>query len=196
MSTRNERLITWCVVLMFILMITLPFLYAAQAGGIAYVFSGFLLNPIDGNSYLEKMYEGWKGDVKFTLPYTAEVSDGGYLFLLYIGLGHLARIMDVPRILVFHAARIIGSLVMIVSLHRFLRHTIVDRHVRLAAFSITVVGGGMGWLGLIFGLFTSDFWVAEAYPFLSSYVNPHFPLGLALLLYLFTFPKEGNVLTD
>jgi hypothetical protein len=90
-------------------MITLPYLYAAQAGGDEYVFGGFLLNPIDGNSYLAKMYEGWRGDVKFTLPYTTEVSEGGYLFLFYIGLGHLARMIDVPRILVFHAARIISS---------------------------------------------------------------------------------------
>jgi len=196
MSTRNERLVIGCVVLVFILMITLPYLYAAQAGDDAYVFGGFLLNPIDGNSYLAKMYEGWKGDVKFTLPYTAEVSEGGYLFLLYIGLGHLARIIDVHRMLLFHAARISSSLVMLASLHRFLRYTVVDRHVRLAAFTITVIGGGMGWVGLIFGLFTSDFWVAEAYPFLSSYANPHFPLGLALLLYLFTFPKKGNTLTS
>jgi hypothetical protein len=36
----------------------------------------------------------------------------------------------------------------------------------------------------LFGVVTSDFWVAEAYPFLSSYINPHFCLSLALLLWL------------
>jgi hypothetical protein len=43
---------------------------------------------------------------------------------------------------------------------------------------------GLGWLIFIFGVVTSDFWVAEAYPFLSSYVTPHFAFSLALMLWL------------
>jgi len=53
------------------------------------------------------------------------------------------------------------------------------------------MGSGLGWLLIPSGAFTADFWVAEAYPFLSMYANPHFPLGLALVLYLLT-PKPGN----
>jgi hypothetical protein len=49
----------------------------------------------------------------------------------------------------------------------------------------------MGWLALFTGAFTSDFWVAETYPFLSAYANPHFPLGLALVLWLLT-PASSN----
>ena len=49
----------------------------------------------------------------------------------------------------------------------------------------------MGWIALVFGKFTSDFWVAEAYPFLSAFSNPHFPLALALILLLLTF-TEGR----
>ena len=48
------------------------------------------------------------------------------------------------------------------------------------AFLLVSLGSGFGWLGLVG--FTSDFWVAEAYPFLASYSNPHFILGLALIL--------------
>jgi hypothetical protein len=36
----------------------------------------------------------------------------------------------------------------------------------------------------------ADFWVAEAYPFLSSYANPHFPLSLGLLLWILTPPAS------
>jgi len=178
------------VVIVFLLMITMPYLYAANVASGKYTFGGFLLNPIDGNSYLAKMYEGWRGEWRFTLPYTAEDSRGGYLFFLYLALGHLARVMGGSRILLFHLARIAASLVMLASLHRFLGSTIDDKRVILTAFSIAVLGSGMGWIALMFGLFTSDFWVAEAYPFLSAYANPHFPLGLALLLYVFTFNQD------
>lgn len=43
---------------------------------------------------------------------------------------------------------------------------------------------------MVLGIFTADFWVAEAYPFLSAYVNPHFPLGIALLLWLFSLSQR------
>ncbi|HEX9680036.1 MAG TPA: hypothetical protein VGA32_01180, partial [Anaerolineales bacterium] len=40
-----------------------------QAPGDA-VFSGFLLNPTDGFSYLAKMRQGWDGEWLFRLSYT------------------------------------------------------------------------------------------------------------------------------
>jgi hypothetical protein len=48
----------------------------------------------------------------------------------------------------------------------------------------------MGWLFVSAGLFTSDFWVAETYPFLSSYANPHFPIGLAIVLWMVKPPSH------
>ena len=55
------------------------------------------------------------------------------------------------------------------------------------------LGQDMGWLvSLASGYISGDFWIAEAYPFLSMYANPHFPLGLALLLWicLLVFKKK------
>jgi hypothetical protein len=40
----------------------------------------------------------------------------------------------------------------------------------------------LGWLVFLTGFLPADFWLAEMYPFLSMYANPHFPLGLALLI--------------
>jgi hypothetical protein len=50
----------------------------------------------------------------------------------------------------------------------------------------------MGWLMLPFGAVTSDFWVAEAYPFLSAYVNAHFPLSWRLLYLLLPIDLDGK----
>ncbi len=52
-------------------------------------------------------------------------------------------------------------------------------------------GGGLGWLALPWlsgnaGPPLADFWVAEAYPFLSALANAHFPWALAALVWLLT----------
>ncbi|MCJ7734625.1 MAG: hypothetical protein MUP11_08750 [Anaerolineales bacterium] len=54
-----------------------------------------------------------------------------------------------------------------------------DRHL---GYFITTIGSGLGWITIFGGYFASDFWVAEAYPFLSMYTNPHFSIGLALMI--------------
>lgn len=165
-------------------MTNLPYLFAVNAAGQNSVFGGFLLNPIDGNSYLAKMYQGWRGDWRFTLPYTAQPGSGGYLFLFYIFLGHLARWVNLPLLLVFHIFRIIGTGGMLIALYYFFKVTLVEKRFYVPAFALAALGSGLGWLLLPFGAFTSDYWVAETYPFLSAYANPHFVIGLALLLWI------------
>ena len=172
------------VAMIFLVSITVPYLYAAQAGGVDYVFGGFLLNPIDGNTYLAKIYQGWRGDWRFTLPYTAQPGEGAYLYLFYLFLGHLARLLDLPLLWVFHVARVLGALVLLLALRDFLRFSGLPAHWLGWAFALAALGSGLGWLAFPAGIITADFWVAEAYPFLSSFVNPHFALGMALLLWI------------
>ena len=191
MLNPRDRIFTGVLICLVLLAITLPFVYASQNAGQDYQFNGFLLNPQDGNSYLAKMYQGWRGDLQFTLPYTAEKGNGTYLFLFYLWLGHLTRLLGLPLVATFHAARVISGLLMYLCLYRFLSHAFEQAHVRLFAFILAAIGSGMGWIALVFGQFTSDFWVAEAYPYLSAFSNPHFPLALALILLLLTF-TEGK----
>jgi hypothetical protein len=167
----------------FSLLILLPYLIANLSAGDQFYFNGFLLNPLDGNSYLAKMQEGWSGAWRFVLPYTANPGNGAYLFLFYIFLGHIARITHLPLIITFHAARILSAFVLLIVLYRFLAKFVGHEQGLLARpFILVMIGSGLGWLAFLGGAITSDFWVAEAYPFLSSYTNPHFPLGLAILL--------------
>ncbi len=164
----------------FLLLVCLPYLYAAAAGGVDFVFGGFLLNPIDGNSYLAKMYQGWRGEWQFQLPYTAEQGEGAYLFIFYLFLGHVARNLGLSLPVTFHLARLLAAGLLLISLFRFFEDSLGQSS--KLAFLLAIFGSGLGWLATLFGLFTADFWVAEAYPFLSAYANPHFPLALALML--------------
>lgn len=168
----------------FIAVISLPYVIAASAAGDEYVFLGFLANPIDGGSYLAKMQQGFHRSWTFRLPYTAEPGEGVYLFLGYLLLGHLARISGLSLVVMFHLARVAAGVFMLWEAYQLARATLKDESLVRMALILMAFGSGAGWLLVAFGVLTSDFWVAEAYPFLSAYTNPHFPLGLGLMFWI------------
>ncbi len=170
--------------LIFVLLIILPYLSATIAAGADYQFGGFLQNPKDGNSYLAKMYQGYRGDWQFTLPFTSEPGEGAFLYTFYLALGHISRFLNIPLILLYHLARIAAAVFMGWMIWRYLETLLLASRTRTLVFAVTLLGAGMGWLVLPFNIFTSDFWVAEAFPFLSASTNPHFCLSLALMLWL------------
>lgn len=176
----------WVVTVVFLIILTLPYLLAWAAAGQDWVFVGFLINPLDGNSYFAKMQQGAAGDWLFRLPFTAEPGEGSFLFIFYLTLGHIARIVHAPLWLVFHAARLAGALALAMALRRFVEryHEKVTAGGLEFTFALCLFGSGLGWLASLAGGFTADLWVAEAFPFFSALVNPHFPIGLALLLIL------------
>jgi hypothetical protein len=184
MPPRHAALVLAAIVV--ILAVTaFPYVYAAAASGDGYQFGGFLINPLDGNSYLAKMRLGWQGGWQFHLPYTAETGQGSYLFLFYLFLGHVSHWLSLPLIWTFHIARLLAAAFMYSAAYIFFRAVFPEARQTILAFILTAFGSGLGWLALFIGQVSSDFWVAEAYPFLSAYANPHFPLGLGLLLLIF-----------
>ena len=179
--------------ILFITIISVPYLVAFQAAGESYRFGGFLLNPIDGNSYLAKMQQGFDGRWRFVLPFTNEQGDGAYLFLFYIVLGHLARLVGSSTLLIFHLARLACAGLLVISLWHFFMQVFTQKAVIRLAFGFALFASGMGWLAASFGIFSADFWVAEGYPFLSAYANPHFPLGMAIMLWFLAPGSNGEI---
>lgn len=175
-------------IVLFAVMIALPYCIAIVAEGDSHVFGGFLLNPLDGNSYFAKMREGASGAWRFTLPFTSEPGEGAYIFLFYLSLGHLCRITRIPLIWMFHIWRMLGSIFLLITLRKFFLSIFEhDKTTAWRSFFLAGIGSGFGWMIFPFGEMTSDFWVAEAYPFLSSYANPHFPIGLGVMLWIIVF---------
>lgn len=191
----ERRLPLWCSVIVIVL-IAAPYLFAVQMTDAGSIFGGFLINPIDGHSYLAKMQQGFRGNWRFVLPYTAEQGDGAYLFLFYLGLGHLSRILNIPLIVVFHSVRLVGALLLLDTLYLFNKRTFKEIRYQNLGFILCVFGSGLGWIAVLFGMFTSDFWVAEAYPFLSMYANPHFCIGLALMVLTLMPERKKKIFTE
>jgi hypothetical protein len=171
---------------LFLLAISLPYIFAQGQSDADAGFGGFLQNPIDGNSYLAKMRQGYNGAWMFTLPYGAEPGRGAFINVYYLLLGHLARWFHIPLILAFHLARLGGAAAMCLALYRLFVVIFPDSPAGLWAYGLALFGSGLGWLVVALGFFSSDFWVDEAYPFLAAFTNPHFALGLALQIGLLT----------
>jgi hypothetical protein len=183
MKPQSRSFFPLVIIVIVLVAVSAPYLYASRMGGETYVFGGFLINPLDGNSYLAKMYQGWQGDWRYQLAFTLEPGEGAYLFLFYLFLGHLARWLNAPLLLVFHLVRLLGALTLLIVLWRFCISLFLETRTRRWAYALAALGSGVGWLLIPFGAFTADFWVAEAYPFLSAFANPHFTFGLALVLW-------------
>lgn len=165
-----------------------PFVFGFLSNNKDQVFNGFLLNPIDGNTYLAKMQQGYAGEWFYQLPYTSASNGKVLLFIFYLLLGHAAKLFHLPVLWVFHTARILSSVFMFFVIIKFVKLMPIKlAYLKFFIVFILLFGGGLGWLYLISGDLPVDFWVAEAFPFLSALSNPHFPLSIALILLALIF---------
>lgn len=145
-------------------------------------FNGFLINPIDGFSYLAKMRQGFDGSWSFHLPYTSEPGSDSYIFFFYIFLGNLARWLNIPILIVYYATRYVAGLAMFSLVYLFYRQLFEEKHLKWTATLLTMFGSGLGWVVIPFGIQASDLSIPESIPFLSAYANPHFPFAAAVML--------------
>jgi hypothetical protein len=173
------------VTLALVIVSSLPYLVAWVATPEGAHFTGLLVNPMDGHSYVAKMRQGLDGSWRFRLVFTPEQQEGAYLFLFHIGLGHLARWTNLPLITVYHGARVLAGAALLLVAYRFIVSLGGERGQRRLAFLLLGVSSGLGWLAVLVGYFSADLWVPEAFVFYSILDTLHFPLAIALMLVVF-----------
>ena len=167
---------------------SLPYLIAWAVTPEGAHFTGLLVNPLDGHSYIAKMRQGLDGSYRFRLVFTPEPQEGVYLFLLHIALGHVARWTGLPLIAVYHGARVLAGVVLLLVAGRFVALFAGregERGQRRLALLLLCVSSGLGWLVGPVGYLSSDLWVPEAFVFYSILDTLHFPLAVALMLVIF-----------
>lgn len=170
---------------LLVLLVSLPFIFAYTGSGLNEQFMGVLVNPQDGMSYLAKMYEGYRGSWLFYLPYTPEPQRGVALYTFYLALGHIARILSLPLLSVMQTARILGSLLMMVAVYRFVADWTVDVTQRRVTWGFAIVSSGLAWILLVFGHISPDLLILpEAFPLQAAYTNAHFPWAIASIVWI------------
>jgi len=165
-----------------ILFTVVPYLVAARMDVLPGTFGGFLINPIDGYSYLAKMRQGYEGAWLLKLPYASDPGKATLLYTYHVALGHAARWLGAPLLTVYHAARALGAFGMYIIAFLFFQRMLPRRRLAWAAFLLSLFASGLGWLAEPLGILSIDLWVAEAIPLLAAYTNAHFPLAAAALL--------------
>ncbi|MEO8744770.1 MAG: hypothetical protein ABI455_05755 [Candidatus Dormiibacterota bacterium] len=160
----------------------MPYLYAYAVEPQGHVFMGFFYLGDDANTYLAKMRQGWEGSWAWENRYTTESSPTAYLFMFWIVLGHIAALLNLPLIVVFHLARVAAAFALMAAAWFFICQFLEDRNARRFAFFFCAFGLGMGYviqaLGhpVIFGHVTDtlDWRMPELTAFYSVLALPHF----------------------
>ncbi len=182
-------LISW------IFFITFPLILGQLNSDSEYLFGGLFFNPIDGYSYFAKMQQGYAGELAFQLPYASQANNEILIFTFYILIGHLSRILGLSIPIVYHIFRVAIAVSFFFSLGPLLdKYFPKDNAFYKGAFLSILFGGGLGWLYFLSGDLPVDFWVSEAFVFLSAFSNPHFMLTflcLSLLLNLLLTDNYG-----
>jgi hypothetical protein len=193
-ATTNVSRAEWRWVIIFggllVSMTLLPYAWAftSSAGDTGAQFMGILYNPQDGATYLSKIRQGEQGASQWHLAHTPEPHDGAFLQVFYLLLGHLARLLGLSPLLMFHVARLVTSFMMYIAIYH-LGSTIWQRmRPRRLFFGMLAIGSGLGWLALVVTRNASDLAVdltiPEAIPLYATFVNPHFPLTIGLIALL------------
>src|SRR5207247_64751 len=121
----------WVLVVSILILAILsgPYLIGVLSSTPQMHFGGFLFGIEDMNSYVAKMrYGAYSPDWLFRMMYTTEPHQGGFVYGFYIGLGKLIKIIVGQRtqittdtlIVVYHAARVISGLLLLIVLYRFI----------------------------------------------------------------------------
>src|SRR5690606_22859917 len=100
----------------------------------------------DGATYLSKMMLGMQGQWLVNFQHTPEPHSGAFLQVIYPLLGQLARLIDTPVLVVFHAVRAVAAIFMYMALYQLAATIWMRVRTRRIFFSIVAIGAGLGWL--------------------------------------------------
>ena len=180
---KKQAVVVIIVITLFLL--SLPYVAGLFIGNSEKIFTGLILNPIDGYSYYAKMAQGYKGNWLFQLPFTADPGKPVFLFFFYILLGHISKCFNISIQVIYHIARLGGAVFLAWQLWKLINENMKLVYIsKTWCFLFLMFASGLGWLGLLMGYESGDLVIPEAYPFYSSLINPHFPWGIGLFIFV------------
>jgi hypothetical protein len=163
-------------------------------------YMGLLANPDEHNVYLGWMREAERGHAFFFDPLTTEPQRAQFFQVFFLVLGAVARVTHAPLIWVYHAARVIAGMLLLVGVYGLAAQMLDSRLARRLAWALVAFSSGFGW---IYALAMARAPVAggaapnpidygaglvmpEAITFLSLLLNPLFCLSVWLMVAVWT----------
>ena len=163
--------------------------YAAQTP--AQRFIGTFFDQQDYAVHIAMMHYGEQGGWDYQLRFTTEPHTAAYVRLFYVLLGHLGGWIHLPAAILFQIARLAFGLLACLVIYRLLIRVFSSVSQRRLAFILTMLGSGVGWFQVLFGLIPSkispvDLWLIDAYPLFSINLFPHFSATIAAMVIAIT----------
>jgi hypothetical protein len=167
----------------------LPYLLAYVWTPPGHHFAGFFFIADDATTYLAKMRQGADGSWLWNDPYTSEPHGGVFLFSFYLLFGHLAALLHLPLIAVYHLARISGAFALVIAVDQLCRR-LLPAELRRLALVLVILGSGAGFVVQALGnpsVFGSrvealDLHLPEISGWYSILAIPHFAWATALII--------------
>ncbi len=190
--TRREWIMALVIALVATGIMQVPYLLGYALARPGTEFTGILIN-VEDYSYQEIMLQGYDGAWQFHIQYTSEEHTPAFLYVPYLALGHLARLLGMSVVGMWHLSRIVASLALVLAAFAFIAAFLRDRTERWVAFFLAIFGAGFDWSLFpwetfnIVGGAPIEFRMPEAHLFFSALTYPHFSLGVVLMLAAFHF---------
>jgi len=154
--------------------------------------------PPDTRVYLSRMLQGYQGQWLIKEKYTSEPHSPSLLHWLYLVLGKIGRVFDLPPYKTFPFWRIVAGDVFLFSGHFFLCQFFSKKSSRLAAFLLFIFAcnlpllnpSGVPFLGKNFSFALS--WYTFFDPAKRLVFLPHYLFASAFLIFAFAFLKKGK----
>ncbi len=182
-NTAIKRYAFWGFVLFVILTTSIPYLQGRSlANGRRYLWMGY--NFDDVCVYLSWMRQGAEGSLRTYNLFTTDPQNGLIANPLFFSLGLLSKLTTLPLIAVFHGARVLFTITLLVSIKKLLKDHIRESRTQWACLLLVAFSSGVGWIPPFSSLlgFDSpiDRWQPEAITYLSLYLNPLFLAAMTL----------------
>lgn len=172
---------------------SIPYAAGAMMATEERVFGGFVYAVADCYSYLAKMRQGAEGAWLFHIPYTPEAHPGAIFYAFRRLLGKIATLvpggnLTTRMIWVYHLARWVFGLGLLVTIYQFLTRLTRSVRIRRLAWLMTTFGSGLGWLLIALGRpnwlgsLPLGFLLPEGFTFLVLFSFPHLALAQTLFL--------------
>jgi hypothetical protein len=179
----------------------LPAIFAQIAAPKGSTYLGFEYNTDDHMVYAAWMRQAMDGHILFDNRFTTDAQPGLTIHLYFLVLGWIAKLVGIP--VAANLGRLFFAGLFVPLLYRLVRRVSGNVFTTRLAVTLTVVGGGVGFLvwhnfgvlitrpapdaisSLMLGRLPIDVWQPEAFVFPSMLTNGLFMVSLCLILVIF-----------
>lgn len=179
--------------LTFLVLVNLPYLAAWLSTPPDKVFVGTFVNTDDFSTYLSAIRQGADGSWVFHFPFSPEAWQPKLMLVPYLLVGKLMALFGGSSLFWFHSLRVTAVCLTLIIFWYWGRLLFPGKaRLQLTTWLFMTFGSGVGWMVAVFGLsqwlgqYLLDLGGPEWSIFMILFHSPHFALGLALEILLFS----------